>query len=155
MYGRLSSHFCQLFVRTEGKKSSESIFLFQTCWMIHFDSIKAGTISPNRSKIELIRDRISRLVAKTDLSVYFIWNVSVSGFHNIPKARSIVTSFTERLIYVNFREMLFVGKAWSIERLFEINLVSRKRFFCNIFMVSRDTFIATEISWNEDKESSM
>ena len=57
--------------------------------MIHFGSIKAGVINPNGSKIELIRDTIPCLVVKTDLSVYFTWNVSVSGFHNIPKARSI------------------------------------------------------------------
>ena len=40
--------------------------------MIHFGLIKAGVKNPNGSKIELIRDRIPRLVAKTDLSVYFI-----------------------------------------------------------------------------------
>ena len=40
--------------------------------MIHFGSVKAGVINPNGSKIELIRDRIPRLVAKTDLNVYFM-----------------------------------------------------------------------------------
>ena len=40
--------------------------------MIHFGSIKAGVINPKGLKLELIRDRIHRLVVKTDLSVYFI-----------------------------------------------------------------------------------
>ena len=69
--GRLSSHFCQRFVRSKGNNSSQSIFLFQSCFMIHFGSIKAGAISPSGSKIELIRDRIPRLTAMTDLIVYF------------------------------------------------------------------------------------
>ena len=79
--------------------------------MIYFVSIKAQAISPNESKIELIRDRILRLVATTDLSIYFIWSVSVSGFDNISKPCSIGISFTERFIAVNFGETLFVGKA--------------------------------------------
>ena len=58
MSGRLSSYFCQLFVRSEGNNSSQSILLFQSCSMIHFGLIKAGAISPNGSKIEIIRDRI-------------------------------------------------------------------------------------------------
>ena len=120
----------------------------------HLNAVE-GAINPNGSKIELIKDRIPRLVVKTDLSVYFIWNVSVSGFHNIPKARSIGISFTERFISVNVGELLLVGKAWSKEGLFEINLVNWKTPFCNIFVTSTHTFIATEISWNEDKKSSM
>ena len=71
MSGRLSSHFCLRFVRSEGNNWSQSIFVFQSCCMIHFGSIKAGAIGPNGSKIELIRDRIPPLVAKTGLSVYF------------------------------------------------------------------------------------
>ena len=78
--------------------------------MIHFGSIKAGVINPNGSKTELIRDRIPHLVVKSDLSVYFIRNVSFSGFHNIPKACSLDISFTERLISINFGEILLVGK---------------------------------------------
>ena len=52
--GRLSSYFCQRFVRPEGNNSSKSIFLFQSCCMIYFVSIKARAISPNESKMELL-----------------------------------------------------------------------------------------------------
>ena len=40
--------------------------------MIHFGSIRPGAISPHGMKIELIRDEIPCLVAKTDLSICFI-----------------------------------------------------------------------------------
>ena len=73
MSGRFSIHFYQCFVRFDGNNSSKSIFLFQSCCILHFGSIKADAISPNGSKIELIRERIPRFVVKTDLSACFIY----------------------------------------------------------------------------------
>lgn len=52
------------------------------------------------------------LVAKNDLSV------TISGFHNIPKAHLIDISFIKRFISFNFGETLLAGKAYSIEQFF-------------------------------------
>ena len=91
MSGRLSSCFCQLFVRSEGNNSSQSILLFQICSMIHYGSIKVGAISANGSKIEITRDRIPCLVVKTYL-LYILYEM-------YPSLCSIISPRFVRLVY--------------------------------------------------------
>ena len=88
MFFKVCSYFNQRLFKFGGISSSQSKEIFHSCCKINFASSIDGVKSPNGSKTEDIKLSKPLFDSGNGFMTAFTLIVSLSGFHNIPKALS-------------------------------------------------------------------
>ena len=132
MVFKVCNHLNQRFFKFNEISSSQSKKIFHSCCKINFSSSIDEVKSPNRSKTEDIKLSKPHFYDENDFMTAFTLIVSLSGFHNIPKALSNGILSKSRLTDWQLADKSSWGKDFKISLSFTTNLVKMESpFFQN------------------------